>query len=288
MLTSPRCRHNRFGAPPWPARGIPAPPESLAGEVDRLSRRGRDHAARARSSGSCRRTPGSCTPDPWRLMRYRLQPAGRTTSPCSSDRRTTSASTASRSTRAARSTRRSGPLRIAEAVRRPSCGRAPVVRDHPAAHAREHSLEMQLPFLARVLPADAHRAARDGVPDARRRFEALADGLGRGAGRPARAARRQQRPVALPRRADRGRARWPRSSSAWRGFDADGLLAALERYPDHACGGGPIVSVMRAARALGARDARVLHYADSGDVSGDKSAVVGYMAAAFGSFAPAA
>jgi hypothetical protein len=41
---------------------------------------------------------------------------------------------------------------------------------------------------------------------------------------------------------------------------------------------------MRAAKALGARDAVVLDYADSGDVSGDKSAVVGYLAAAFGNF----
>ena len=62
-------------------------------------------------------------------------------------------------------------------------------------------------------------------------------------------------------------------------FDADGLQRALDRTPDHACGGGPTVAVMRAAHALGARDARVLKYADSGDVSGDKSSVVGYMAA---------
>ena len=41
-----------------------------------------------------------------------------------------------------------------------------------------------------------------------------------------------------------------------------------------------MVSVLRAARALGARHARVLRYADSGDVSGDKEAVVGYAAAA--------
>jgi MEMO1 family protein len=41
---------------------------------------------------------------------------------------------------------------------------------------------------------------------------------------------------------------------------------------------------MRAARALGARDALVLEYADSGDVSGDKTSVVGYMAAALGNF----
>jgi AmmeMemoRadiSam system protein B len=37
---------------------------------------------------------------------------------------------------------------------------------------------------------------------------------------------------------------------------------------------------MHAARQLGATRARVLKYADSGDVSGDKSSVVGYMAAA--------
>jgi MEMO1 family protein len=42
--------------------------------------------------------------------------------------------------------------------------------------------------------------------------------------------------------------------------------------------------VMRAARALGAREGRVLHYAHSGHVSGDHSAVVGYLAAAFGTF----
>src|SRR5207302_3594350 len=67
-------------------------------------------------------------------------------------------------------------------------------------------------------------------------------------------------------------------------FDADGLQQALDRRPEHACGGGPTVAVMLAAKALGAHDAVVLHYADSGDVSGDKSAVVGYLAAAFGNF----
>jgi len=67
-------------------------------------------------------------------------------------------------------------------------------------------------------------------------------------------------------------------------FDAAGLQAALEAQPEHACGGGPTVAVMRAAHALGARDAVILHYADSGDVSGDKSAVVGYLAAALGTF----
>jgi hypothetical protein len=64
-------------------------------------------------------------------------------------------------------------------------------------------------------------------------------------------------------------------------LDPSGLMDALERQPRHACGGGPMVSVMRAASELGASRAHVLRYADSGDVSGDKSSVVGYMAAAF-------
>src|SRR6202790_1854100 len=51
-------------------------------------------------------------------------------------------------------------------------------------------------------------------------------------------------------------------------FDADALQQALDRRPEHACGGGPLVAVMRAARLLGAADALVLHHADSGDVSG--------------------
>jgi len=67
-------------------------------------------------------------------------------------------------------------------------------------------------------------------------------------------------------------------------FDPDGLQRALVAQPEHACGGGPTVAVMRAARLLGARDSVVLRYADSGDVSGDKSAVVGYLAAAMGTF----
>ena len=42
-----------------------------------------------------------------------------------------------------------------------------------------------------------------------------------------------------------------------------------------------MVAVMKAARAAGARAARVLRYADSGDAGErDKSRVVGYLAAA--------
>ena len=66
-----------------------------------------------------------------------------------------------------------------------------------------------------------------------------------------------------------------------REFDPEGLMARLESFHGHACGGGPMVAVMKAARALGASRATPLRYADSGDVAeGDKGRVVGYLAAA--------
>ena len=62
-------------------------------------------------------------------------------------------------------------------------------------------------------------------------------------------------------------------------FDPDGLLSDLARGRSEACGGGPTAVVMMAARELGADDAKVLKYATSGDVSGDMSQVVGYLSA---------
>ena len=63
-------------------------------------------------------------------------------------------------------------------------------------------------------------------------------------------------------------------------FDPDGLAGALADKRCEACGGGSVVTVMLAARAMGADKAVVLKYANSGDVTGDHSRVVGYLAAA--------
>jgi MEMO1 family protein len=62
-------------------------------------------------------------------------------------------------------------------------------------------------------------------------------------------------------------------------YDQDGLMYRLEQRHVEACGGGPMVAVMQASKLLGCTKSTVLHYCNSGDVSGDKSAVVGYLAA---------
>jgi AmmeMemoRadiSam system protein B len=154
----------------------------------------------------------------------------------------------------------------------------PVVQELPEAHAREHSLEMQLPFLATyaasvpIVPIVIGRQTRDCA-------FALANGL---------IAALTGRRALLIASSDLSHFYDAVTAASLdeqvlvtvESVDAEGLMALLERRPDHACGGGAIVTVMQAARGLGATSGRVLRYADSGDVSGDKSSVVGYMAAA--------
>jgi AmmeMemoRadiSam system protein B/AmmeMemoRadiSam system protein A len=63
-------------------------------------------------------------------------------------------------------------------------------------------------------------------------------------------------------------------------FDEAGLSKALARKDTEACGGGPTAAAMIAARKLGADRCAVLRYANSGDITGDTSSVVGYVSAA--------
>ena len=65
-----------------------------------------------------------------------------------------------------------------------------------------------------------------------------------------------------------------------RQFDPEGLSSALDESRCEACGGGPIIATMLAAKSLGADGATILKYANSGDVTDDRTSVVGYLAAA--------
>lgn len=157
---------------------------------------------------------------------------------------------------------------------------SPIVVEHPRAHVREHSLEMQLPFVRRLLPHASIVPLVVGWQTA---------AVGVELGRALAAVLRERSAVMVAssdlshyHAADAAHALDSRVVQAVEQFDADRLQSLLDRQAEHACGGTPMVAVMRAARALGAADAVVLRYADSGDVSGDKSAVVGYLAAAFG------
>jgi hypothetical protein len=164
-----------------------------------------------------------------------------------------------------------------------------VVQASATPHRREHSLEMQLPFLQRVVPRVKIVPLLMGY-QTRETISSLAAALAKSF------ANRRALLIAstdLSHYFDAKTAATldSRVQEAVNAFDAERLLDVFEQYPEGergryvACGGGPAISVLMAARAMGARSARVLRYAHSGEISGDYDAVVGYLAAAIGSFA---
>jgi AmmeMemoRadiSam system protein B len=62
-------------------------------------------------------------------------------------------------------------------------------------------------------------------------------------------------------------------------FEEDKLYRDLQAELCEMCGGGPVVAAMKASKRLGANKSEVLLYRNSGDITGDKSEVVGYLSA---------
>jgi len=69
--------------------------------------------------------------------------------------------------------------------------------------------------------------------------------------------------------------------NALKAWDYFSLSQNFETRVWEACGGAPIVATMIAAERMGANQATVLKYANSGDTTGDHSRVVGYSADVF-------
>ncbi len=64
-------------------------------------------------------------------------------------------------------------------------------------------------------------------------------------------------------------------------FDEDKLYDDVQNGTCEMCGSGPLITTMKACRTLGATKSKVLLYRNSGDVTGDRNQVVGYMSAMF-------
>lgn len=149
----------------------------------------------------------------------------------------------------------------------------------PVANDPEHSLEIELPFLQRVLAADFEllpvmvRAQEPAVSEALGR--ALA-GVLRGrdfvlvASTDLSHFYDQETAVALDRA----------MLAEIESFSPEGVFAAERSGRGFACGLAAVTAVMWAARDLGADTVKILKHATSADVTGDRSSVVGYGAAA--------
>jgi AmmeMemoRadiSam system protein B len=64
-------------------------------------------------------------------------------------------------------------------------------------------------------------------------------------------------------------------------MDEEGYYRAVESYGISTCGYGPVMAAITAAKELGAKKSELLCYKTSGDVLGDRSAVVGYASVIF-------
>jgi AmmeMemoRadiSam system protein B len=62
-------------------------------------------------------------------------------------------------------------------------------------------------------------------------------------------------------------------------FDVDGLQSDLDNKKCEACGGGPIIAMMKACQNFNSDKSTILHRSDSGDITGDYREVVGYLSA---------
>ncbi|MBI2620300.1 MAG: AmmeMemoRadiSam system protein B [Ignavibacteriales bacterium] len=148
-----------------------------------------------------------------------------------------------------------------------------------AGHHAEHSVEVQLPFLQRVFKTLSFVPIVMG--DQRREYcELLARALdqachGHNVLLVASSDLSHYHPQSVAVRLDRS------VIDEVEQYDPARLMSKLEEEQVEACGGGPMVAVMHAARKLGAGQSKVLSYCNSGDVTGEKDAVVGYLSAAF-------
>lgn len=147
-------------------------------------------------------------------------------------------------------------------------------------HAAEHSLEVQMPFIKYRFPRARIAPVMMGEQD-RASAMALAEGIVAAA----RSERREIRIVAssdfshyIPE--DRAREQDLYAIEPLTKLDTAEFYRRVESRNISACGYGPITAMVEACKALGASEGRLLTYATSGDITGDRHEVVGYAAIA--------
>ncbi len=148
------------------------------------------------------------------------------------------------------------------------------------AHDFEHSLEVQLPFLQKVLPSFKLAPVIVGTADLDD-CEIIAAGLAE-----VLATEKRRTVIVISTDLshyytyDQAVARDGQFIEALKKFDARELKRVISSGKADACGEGPVLAGMIAARKVGAEHVEILKYANSGDTSGARDQVVGYLSAA--------
>lgn len=152
----------------------------------------------------------------------------------------------------------------------------PLLEEDDAAHKGEHAIEVQLPFLQSALPEFTFVPIAVGTS----RYEPLQT-LGEAM---AGVLRGQSEKVMLIASSDMNhyepdditRVKDRKAIDRILALDPRGLYDVVMQESISMCGFAPTVAALTAARLLGAKSAEVVKYATSADISGDRTAVVGY------------
>ena len=157
--------------------------------------------------------------------------------------------------------------------------RTKLLAEDARAHAREHSLEVQLPFLQRLLGDFTFVPICLGA----HRYD-YADEIGRAIAEVV----KQERDVTILASSDLNHYEDQKTTLRKDQLAIDQVLArnprelwrVVDEYDVSMCGFIPTTAMLVAANELGASEAKLIKHATSGDINGDYSAVVGYAAVA--------
>ena len=152
----------------------------------------------------------------------------------------------------------------------------PQLSEDPVAHSKEHSLEVQLPFLQALVASFTFVPIALGTAN----FETLVS-VGEAIGRVLAA---QEQDVLLLSTSDLNhyeddattRVKDGKAIDQLLKLDARGLFDVCRKEDISMCGLGPAVAMLTALPLLGAGKAELIRYATSAETSGDTEAVVGY------------
>ena len=169
-----------------------------------------------------------------------------------------------------------GDVPIDEAMANELKSRMSLLAEDQEAHRFEHALEVQLPFLQVLAPGFQFVPITVGTSN----FEVLS-ALGVVIGSVAAEA---GGPVLVIASSDMNhyesddvtRVKDRRAIDQMLVLDPRGLYETVHQANISMCGYGPAVVMLTAAKRLGAKQAELVRYATSGDVSGDRDMVVGY------------
>jgi MEMO1 family protein len=165
---------------------------------------------------------------------------------------------------------------LAEALK----ARFPALQEDSAAHRAEHAAEVELPFLLLRQPKLRFVPIALGT----RHFEVL-EQLGRALAETIAAFYQNgKNRVLIVASSDMNhyesdavtRAKDHQAIERILSLDPRGLYDVVTQQNISMCGFGPAVAMLTAVRQLGAKSAELVKYATSGDISGDRRAVVGY------------